>query len=140
LMADTKNRFKFVLAGLHNVSRMVRVENSPLVQISNNPLQIGPLLNRDVDDAESLVRGPLAAMGFEFDKREDVWRILTFTNYYPVLIQVFCKELLSLMHDQAHTTGQLPTTIGTPLVERALSSSDVRKKLFETFNTTIGHI
>lgn len=140
LMADTKNRFKFVLAGLHNVSRMVRVENSPLVQISNNPLQIGPLLNRDVDDAEFLVRGPLAAMGFEFDKREDVWRILTFTNYYPVLIQIFCKELLSSIHDQAQKTGQLPGTIGTALVERALRSSDIRNKLFDTFYKTIGHI
>jgi hypothetical protein len=140
LMADTKNRFKFVLAGLHNVSRMVRVENSPLVQISNNPLQIGPLLNRDVDDAEFLVRGPLAAMGFEFDKREDVWRILTFTNYYPVLIQIFCKELLSLIHDQAQKTGQLPGPIGTALVERALRSSDIRNKLYETFYATIGHI
>jgi hypothetical protein len=140
LMADTKNRFKFVLAGLHNVSRMVRAENSPLVQISNNPLQIGPLLNRDVDDAEFLVRGPLAAMGFEFDKREDVWRILTFTNYYPVLIQVFCKELLSLIHDQAQKTGQLPAAINTALVERALSSPSVRSKLFDTFYKTIGHI
>jgi hypothetical protein len=140
LMADTKNRFKFVLAGLHNVSRMVRAENSPLVQISNNPLQIGPLLNRDVDDAEFLVRGPLAAMGFEFDKREDVWRILTFTNYYPVLIQIFCQELLSLIHDHAQKTGQLPATVSTTLVERALSSSDVRTKLFGTFYKTIGHI
>ncbi len=140
LMADTKNRFKFVLAGLHNVSRMVRVENSPLVQISNNPLQIGPLLDRDVDDAEFLVRGPLAAMGFEFEKREDVWRILTFTNYYPVLIQVFCKEMLSLIHDQAQKTGQLPGIIGTALVERALRSSDIGNKLYETFYKTIGHI
>lgn len=140
LMAGTRNRFKFVLAGLHNVSRMVRAENSPLAQISNNPLQIGPLLNRDVDDAEFLVRGPLAAMGFEFDKREDVWRILTFTNYYPVLIQVFCKELLSLIYDQAQKTGQLPATIGTPLVERALRSSDIRSKLYETFSKTIRDI
>jgi hypothetical protein len=140
LMGDTRNRFKFVLAGLHNVSRMVRAENSPLVQISNNPLQIGPLLNRDVDDAEFLVRGPLAAMGFEFDKHEDVWRILTFTNYYPVLIQVFCQELLRLIHDHAQKTGQLPGTISASLAERALSSSDVRSKLFGTFQKTIGDI
>lgn len=137
LMADLKNRFKFVLAGLHNVSRVVRAENSPLVQISNNPLQIGPLLNRDVDDAEFLVRGPLAAMGFEFEKREDVWRILSFTNYYPVLIQVFCQELLRLIHDQAQQTGRLPSAISTVLVEQAVNSSDVRKKLFETFQKTI---
>jgi Cdc6-like AAA superfamily ATPase len=58
LMAETKNRFKFVLAGLHNVSRAARAENSPLVQISNNPMRIGPLIDRDVADAEFLVRGP----------------------------------------------------------------------------------
>ncbi len=140
LMAETKHRFKFVLAGLHNVSRIVRAENSPLVQISSNPLQIGPLLNRDVDDAEFLVRGPFAAMGFEFDSREDVWRILSFTNYYPVLIQVFCKELLRLIHEQVQQTGKNPAGISTQLVERALSSPDVRNKLFASFERTIASI
>jgi hypothetical protein len=140
LMAETKHRFKFVLAGLHNVSRIVRAENSPLVQISSNPLQIGPLLNRDVDDAEFLVRGPFAAMGFEFDNREDVWRILSFTNYYPVLIQVFCKELLRLIHEHIQQTGRIPPSISTALVERALSSSDVRSKLFASFERTIASI
>lgn len=140
LMAETKNRFKFVLAGLHNVSRSLRTENSPLVQISNNALQIGPLLNGDVDDAEFLVRGPLAAMGYEFDSREDVWRILSFTNYYPVLIQVFCQELLRLIHGQVQQTSKIPTSISTNLVERAFRSSDVRGKLFLTFEKTIASI
>jgi hypothetical protein len=140
LMAETKHRFKFVLAGLHNVSRIARAENSPLVQISSNPLQIGPLLNRDVDDAEFLVRGPFAAMGFEFDHREDVWRILSFTNYYPVLIQVFCKELLGLIHEQVQQTGKVPANISTALVERALNSSDVKSKLFKSFERTIASI
>lgn len=140
LMADTGNRFKFVLAGLHNVSRIARTENSPLVHISNEPLQIGPLLDKDVDDAEFLIRGPLAAMGFEFEKREDVWRILSFTNYYPVLIQVFCEELLRIIHDRAQQTNRLPDPISTGLVEQALDSADVRGKLFATFETTINSI
>jgi hypothetical protein len=63
LMAETKNRFKFVLAGLHNVSRAARAENSPLVQISNNPLRIGPLIDRDVADAEFLVADRLQRWG-----------------------------------------------------------------------------
>ncbi|MBX9679820.1 MAG: RNaseH domain-containing protein [Gemmataceae bacterium] len=140
LMAETRHRFKFVLAGLHNVSRSIRAENSPLVQIANNPLKIGPLVDRDVDDAEFLVRGPLAAMGYEFENREDVWRILSFTNYYPVLIQVFCQELLRLIHEQVMRTGSLPPTISSSLVERALRSSDVRRKLFASFERTIGSI
>lgn len=140
LMADTGNRFKFVLAGLHNVSRIARTENSPLVHISNNPLQIGPLLDEDVDDAEFLIRGPLAAMGFEFENREDVWRILSFTNYYPVLIQVFCEELLRIIHGRAQQTNRLPDPISTALVEQALDSADVRGKLFATFEKTINSI
>lgn len=140
LMADTGNRFKFVLAGLHNVSRAARTDNSPLVHISNNPLKIGPLLDEDVDDAEFLVRGPLAAMGFEFEKREDAWRILSFTNYYPVLIQVFCEQLLRIIHDRVEQTNRLPDLISTTLVEQALDSADVRGKLFATFEKTINSI
>lgn len=140
LMADTGNRFKFVLAGLHNVSRIARTENSPLVHISNNPLEIGPLLDKDVDDAEFLIRGPLAAMGFEFENREDVWRILSFTNYYPVLIQVFCEELLKIIHERVQQTNRLPELISTTLVEQALDSADVRGKLFLTFEKTINSI
>ncbi|GAB9109921.1 RNaseH domain-containing protein [Bradyrhizobium diazoefficiens] len=140
LMADTGNRFKFVLAGLHNVSRIARTENSPLVHISNNPLEIGPLLDEDVDDAEFLIRGPLAAMGFEFENREDVWRILSFTNYYPVLIQVFCEELLKIIQERVQQTNRLPELISTALVEQALDSADVRGKLFLTFEKTINSI
>ncbi|WP_298253202.1 RNaseH domain-containing protein [Bradyrhizobium sp.] len=140
LMADTGNRFKFVLAGLHNVSRIARTENSPLVHISNNPLEIGPLLDEDVDDAEFLIRGPLAAMGFEFENREDAWRILSFTNYYPVLIQVFCEELLKIIHGRVQQTNRLPDLISTALVEQALDSADVRGKLFLTFEKTINSI
>jgi hypothetical protein len=141
LMAETKNRFKFVLAGLHNVSRAVRAENSPLVQISNNPMRIGPLIDRDVADAEFLVRGPLAAMGYEFNRREDVWRILSFTNYYPVLIQIFCQEIVRLLHDQSSQPGaRLVRSISTEFVEKTLASPEVRRKLFETFDKTISDI
>jgi hypothetical protein len=140
LMAETNNRFKFVLAGLHNVSRIVRSENSPLVQISSNPVRIGPLVGRDVDDAEFLVRGPLAAMGYEFESREDVWRILSFSNYYPVLIQVFCQELVNLIHDHVVQTGKLPKTISTKLIDKALTSSDVRANVFASFEKTITSI
>ena len=138
LQAETKNRFKFVLAGLHNVSRAVRAENSPSSSDFQQPVENWSSGGRDVVDAEFLVRGPLAAMGWEFDRREDVWRILSFTNYYPVLIQVFCQELVRLLRDQPG--GKLARTITGAMVEKALSSSDVRRKLFETFDKTISDI
>jgi hypothetical protein len=140
LMANTNHRFKFVLAGLHNVSRIVRTENSPLAQISNDAVRIGPLLGQDVGDAEFLVRGPLAAMGYEFEHREDVWRILSFTNYYPVLIQVFCQGLLRLIHE-GMIRGTSPVwRINSAMVEEALRNPTIRSGLYESFDKTITHI
>jgi hypothetical protein len=42
-----------------------------LAQISNDPVRIGPLVERDVGDAEILVRGPMSALGYEFAIRDD---------------------------------------------------------------------
>src|SRR5690606_18535299 len=91
LMDTTNRRFKFVLAGLDNVTRLVHTESSPLKQIASDPQRIGPLMDDELSDAERLVTQPLAAMGYEFESREDVWRILSHCNYCPVLVQRFCK-------------------------------------------------
>lgn len=140
LMADTSHRFKFVLAGLHNVSRIVRTDNSPLSQMSVDPVRVGPLAGGDVGDAELLVRGPLAALGYEFDRREDVWRILSFTNYYPVLAQVFCQGLIRLLDDETLRRGGERFRIDTATVDAALANERIRKGLYESFDKTISHI
>jgi hypothetical protein len=77
-------------------------------------------------------------MGYEFERREDIWRILSFTNYYPVLIQIFCQEMVRLLHDQSQVSAVW--TINSNFVDRILSSSEVRRKLFETFDKTISGI
>ncbi|MGX1109833.1 hypothetical protein AB7M47_008216 [Bradyrhizobium elkanii] len=136
LMAETDHRFKFVLAGLHNVSRIIKSENSPLAQISNDPIRIGPLLQEDVGDAEILMRGPMSALGFEFENREDVWRILSFTNYYPVLIQVFCRGLLDILEDQIRD-GREVKVIDGAMVDDALRNPQIRKVLYDAFDKTI---
>ncbi|MBR0965787.1 DUF3893 domain-containing protein [Bradyrhizobium diazoefficiens] len=140
LMAETNQRFKFVLAGLHNVSRITRSENSPLAQISNDPVRIGPLVEGDVGDAEILVRGPMAALGYEFANREDVWRILSYTNYYPVLIQVFCQGLLQIIEEQTVRNSKIIKVIDGKMVDSAVANSQIRKALYESFDKTITHI
>ncbi|WP_163277322.1 hypothetical protein, partial [Enterobacter hormaechei] len=65
LMTVTGRRFKFVLSGLHNVTRMAQTGNTPIKQISSNPLRIGPLMGNDLKDAEDLVLKPFAALGME---------------------------------------------------------------------------
>lgn len=140
LMAETNQRFKFVLAGLHNVSRITRSENSPLAQISNDPVRIGPLVEGDVGDAEILVRGPMAALGYEFANREDVWRILSYTNYYPVLIQVFCQGLLQIIEEQTIRNSKVIKVIDGKMVDSAVANGQIRKALYESFDKTITHI
>ncbi|XUY30029.1 AAA family ATPase (plasmid) [Agrobacterium sp. rho-8.1] len=140
LMNETNHRFKFTLSGLHNVSRITKAENSPLAQISSDPVRIGPLVNGDAGDAEALVRLPLAALGYEFANREDVWRILSFANYYPILIQVFCQGLLDNIEEHQKSTNKLIWSIPSTMVDRALADPRIRKTLYESFEKTIKHI
>lgn len=99
LMDTTKRRFKVVFAGLHNVQRTVRSENDPLAHFGD-PIVVGPLLSgEELRSALDLVEKPLAAVGYYFESRELAMRILSQTNYYPLLIQMYCKQLVQHMQE-----------------------------------------
>lgn len=140
LMDDTSRRFKFVLAGLHNVTRLVHTENPPLKQIASDPQRIGPLMDEELGDAEALVVKPLAGMGYQFESREDVWRILSYCNYYPVLVQKFCKELAQELRAQTLKRRKPITRITADHVRRALEDDGIAKEIGETFDYTISKI
>lgn len=137
LMDSTGRRFKFVLAGLHNVTRLVHTENPPLKQIASDPQRIGPLMGEELMDAELLVTRPLAALGFEFEHREDVWRILSHCNYYPVLVQTFCKGLLDILYVEVRQSKQVLFPIASEHVRRALENENISKEIGEMFNYTL---
>jgi hypothetical protein len=103
LMDDTDRRFKVVFAGLHNVQRAARDPNTPVAHLGT-PVCIGPLLdNGEWRQARDLIEIPFRHMGYEFQP-PDLWmRILSYTNYYPSLIQVFCKHLLEYLHNRDRT-------------------------------------
>lgn len=90
LMVDTNRRFKVVFAGLHNVQRFQGLPNQPLAHFGT-PLLVGPL---DAHVAMQLIREPLFYLGYRFADDTDPLRILSYTNYHPGLIQLFCQELL----------------------------------------------
>lgn len=90
LMVETDRKFKVVFAGLHNVQRFQSNPNQPLAHFGA-PLLIGPL---DPRTAIDLIREPLQFLGYHFADISGPLRILTFTNYHPGLIQLFCQELL----------------------------------------------
>lgn len=94
MMDENDRRFKVVFAGLHNVQRTSRDINTPLAHLGV-PVCVGPLLeNGEQQEAVDLIRLPFETMGFRFESDDLVLRILSYTNYYPSLIQLLCKHLL----------------------------------------------
>ncbi len=131
LMGDTERRFRVVLAGLHNVQRFQQLPNQPLAHFGA-AIQVGPLEPRD---ATALVRQPVEALGFVFDDDDDVLRILSYTNYHPGLIQLFCHELLKQMQTEA--APRPPVSITRQHVDKVYQQPHVRKGILDRFDWTL---
>lgn len=137
LMDRTQRRFKVVFAGLHNVQRTTRQANHPLAHYGD-PICIGPLLdNGEWRAAHDLVQRPLANAGYVFESSDLITRILSQTNYYPSLIQLYCKQLLKhLLQSQTLYSGP-PYIITEQHVEDVYRSSDLRDAIRQRFDLTI---
>ena len=100
LVATDPRRLKVVFAGLHDVTRFQRDANHPFVHLGD-PIGIGGL---DPEDALSLLRVPLRALGFSAD--EDVLlRAVTFANYHPAILQMFGSALVDRLQSQSRPTA-----------------------------------
>ena len=110
LMDLTKRQFKVVLCGLHNVLRNVDRANHPLAHFGK-PVCVGPLLeNGDLEQARSLIREPMAALGYRFESENLITQILIWTNYYPSLIQLYGEALLSHLRRSPNRDFSTPVT------------------------------
>lgn len=140
LMDDTQRRFKVVFAGLHNVLRMTELANHPLAHFGE-PIEIGPLREgSEAHEAAALIRRPMSAAGFQFESRRLVLRILAQTNYYPSLIQLYCKHLLAHMLERVAQRGG-PAGPCYPItdsdVEQVYSSEALRDEIRAKFRLTL---
>ena len=138
LMEDTRRRFKVVFAGLHNVQRTARDPNTPLAHLGV-PVQIGPMLpESDGSEVEQLILKPLKALGYRFTSLDSVTRIAAETNYYPALVQQFCKHLLVDLrrHSDAAADGP-PYLISPEAVDRVFNARETRDRLRDLFSWTI---
>ena len=139
LMDQTKRRFKAVFSGLHNVQRSSRDPNTPLAHLGD-PIRIGPMLpERGSSEIESLIRQPLEALGYRFSSTDDVTHIAMEMNYYPSLVQQFCKELLrNLCEGQisAQRNGP-PYVIPSETIRAVFDSKETRDRLRNMFSWTI---
>jgi len=142
LMLETNRRFKVVFAGLHNVLRTTRQANHPLAHFGK-PICIGPLLNNgEMRAARALVERPLASLGYRFESLDLITRILSQTNYYPSLIQLYCDQLLKHITNPDAATfdpqTSPPYVITSRHVEEAYQSQDLRQAIRDRFKLTLG--
>ncbi len=141
LMERTNRRFKVVFAGLHNVQRTTRRENHPLAHFGE-PICIGPLYeNGEWKEALELIEKPFETMGFRFESRDLPFRILSQTNFYPSLLQIYGKELLRYLyqhHEQVFDTNcSPPYMIKTHHLQKAYQSQTLRDNIRQKFQYTL---
>lgn len=129
LMLNTERRFKVVFAGLHHVQRFQNLPNQPLAHFGY-PNLVGPL---NSSDATKLVREPIEALGYRLDDA-CVYLILSYTNYHPGLIQIFCHELVKRLHK---LTLKNDFRISIEDIEAVYLNEEVRARIKERFEWTL---
>ncbi|NET25872.1 AAA family ATPase [Okeania sp. SIO1I7] len=142
LMLETERRFKVVFAGLHNVQRTTRQSNHPLAHFGQ-PICIGPLLNNgEMRAATALIQRPLANLGYRFESPDLIFRILSQTNYYPSLIQLYCKQLLEHINnpdfESFDAKSSPPYKIASERVKEAYENQKLRQAIRDRFELTLG--
>ncbi|KJS41399.1 MAG: hypothetical protein VR71_18690 [Roseovarius sp. BRH_c41] len=137
MMETSARRFKVVFAGLHNVRRMAKAPNSPLVHLGE-PICVGPMNTSSESSlqARRLVTEPMGAAGFHYVSPDLVQAVLTRVNYYPSLVQVFCKALLEGISNQARPRGPGPRWLleNDNLFE---NNEDINSQIRERFQWTL---
>ena len=140
LKRETKNSFKFVLAGLHNVCRAknATAKNGVFGQLGT-PLCVKPLTPTD---ALQLLSRPLRYLGFQIDRYPHLETILTNTNYYPGILQFFGYMLVETLSGQYakyyHAAdGNPPFTLQDEQLAAVMTSSDLNRSIRDKFRWSL---
>lgn len=137
LMDVTGARFKVVMAGLHDVQRTIGDPNSPIARMGLS-VCVGPLTGADRLEAYNLVREPLSACGYEFESSDLVMKILSQTNSYPSLVQVFCNALLAYVgKQQSLLKAGPPYLITKSILDDASQQETMRNQIVARFEETL---
>lgn len=136
----THNRFKFVLAGLHNVCRAknATADNGLFGQLGQ-PLCVKPL---SPTDALQLISRPLRYLGFQVARFPHLETILTNTNYYPGILQFFGYTLVETLTSQygkyyRSTNGNPPFTLQKDQLGSIISSADLSASIKKKFRWSL---
>lgn len=140
LKRESKNYFKFVFAGLHNVCRAqnATANNGVLGQLGT-PLCIKPL---SPTDALLLISRPLRYIGFQIDQYPHLETILTNTNYYPGILQFFGYTLVQTFNSHyakyyRAADGHPPFTLQDEQLGSVMNSADLNQSVRDKFRWSL---
>ena len=139
LQAVTDNRFKFVLAGLHNVlrySRQALDDNQSFIRLS--PTCIKPL--KYVEGSE-LLEKPLFYLGFRMQPEHValISQILSTCNYYPGLIHYYAYHLIDNMANaQQMGREEPPYYLDETQIRNLLQDPKFNKQIIDKLFITLG--
>ena len=135
-----QGRFKFVLAGLHNIVRFNREvalgKNAVITQFSS--LKITPFRT---PEAQELLTVPLSYLGLSLPSRVTVSQILATVNYFPGLIQLYCQKLIESLRAPDYAGYDVkrtpPYVITDDHLRRVMADKEFMEQIREKFEITL---
>ena len=135
-----QKRFKYVLAGLHDVVKFNRDvalgRNSVITHMSS--LKITPFYDKE---ATELLTGPLSYLGFSLPNKVTVSQILATCNYFPGLIQLYAQKLIESVQaaDYAGYSARNspPYVVTDDHLRRVMSDKAFVDTIYEKFEITL---
>ncbi len=140
LQQSLPGQFKFVLAGLHNIVRFNRQvalgRNSVITHLPS--LKITPFRSAE---AQELLTEPLSYLGFSLPSKVTVSQILATVNYFPGLIQLYCKKLIESIRSADYAGYDLKNTppyiITDEHLRRVLADREFVEQIWEKLEITL---
>ena len=129
-------RFKFVIAGLHNVVRYdKRAQEKNGILPTLPPLTVTPFR---FEEARNLLEVPLRYLGLRFPNDKFIYTIEETALYYPGLIQLFCEKLLLTLFDSNDYGADTPPyDLKETHIRKILSDQDFLEKIKDRINITL---
>lgn len=143
IQAVGEGRFKFVVAGLRDVLRFEHEaalnDNSVLPQLSS--MTVKPF---KYAEAKELLEYPLSYLGFRF--RDDVEKdtlvsaILSHTNSFPGMLQLYCTKLIEAMKNGYagyKEAGTPPYYVSEDHIKKVLGEDNLQEEIRQKFFITL---
>lgn len=135
LLVAFNGQFKFVLAGLHKVIRFE--QNSSFGNLNH----ISVLPFRPGDAMELLVK-PMSFLGFKISDDSLISAIFSRTNYYPGLIQYYCKMIVDAVGENYtkqnfDVVKNPPYTLDDDYLKNMLGNREFQEEIRQKFKITL---